>query len=238
MILCIQLLIAHIIGDFVIQTDKAVADKQQYKLRSRHLYLHVLMHGLLSLALMWTLQYWRGVVCIVLTHLIIDIWKLYAQNDHNRRTVFMVDQVMHILVIMGVAEFYTPWIQAVYGGIDSDQIMVLVLALLLVTIVGSHFIKVIISRWEPENEDNDQDSLTNAGSYIGILERLFVFGFIVSGNMQGIGFLLAAKSVFRFGDLKDAVDRKLTEYILIGTLLSFGLAILIGQVYLMVRLSL
>jgi len=44
--------------------------------------------------------------------------------------------------------------------------------------------------------------------------------------------LIAAKSVFRFGDLSRAKDRKLTEYILIGTFLSFGLAIAIGLGYL------
>jgi hypothetical protein len=48
---------------------------------------------------------------------------------------------------------------------------------------------------------------------------------------EGIGFLLAAKSIFRFGDLKDKQDIKLTEYILIGTLLSFGIGILSALVY-------
>jgi hypothetical protein len=51
---------------------------------------------------------------------------------------------------------------------------------------------------------------------------------VILGRWEAIGFLLAAKSVFRFGDLKESKDRKLTEYILIGTLLSFGVAILIG----------
>jgi len=40
---------------------------------------------------------------------------------------------------------------------------------------------------------------------------------------------LAAKSIFRFGDLKEAKDRKLTEYVLVGTLLSFGIALLVGH---------
>lgn len=78
-------------------------------------------------------------------------------------------------------------------------------------------------------------SLDNAGRYIGMLERLFIFVFILSGELSAIGFLLAAKSVFRFGDLSKAKDRKLTEYILIGTFLSFGLAILIANGYLYVR---
>lgn len=76
--------------------------------------------------------------------------------------------------------------------------------------------------------DSNEESLNNAGKYIGMLERIFVFTFVVSGNWEGIGFLLAAKSVFRFGDLRESKDRKLTEYILIGTLLSFGIAIATG----------
>ncbi|RYE13805.1 MAG: DUF3307 domain-containing protein, partial [Sphingobacteriales bacterium] len=44
-------------------------------------------------------------------------------------------------------------------------------------------------------------------------------------HFEAVGFLLAAKSIFRFGDLKEAHDIKLTEYVLIGTLLSFGMAI-------------
>ncbi|TVR27761.1 MAG: DUF3307 domain-containing protein, partial [Balneolaceae bacterium] len=40
---------------------------------------------------------------------------------------------------------------------------------------------------------------------------------------------LAAKSIFRFGDLTRSKDRKLTEYILVGTLLSFLIAIATGM---------
>lgn len=91
-------------------------------------------------------------------------------------------------------------------------------------------IQILLSKWSRSISDNVDDSLANAGKYIGILERLFVFTFILVGQWEGIGFLLAAKSVFRFGDLKESKDRKLTEYILIGTLLSFGIAMGVGLV--------
>lgn len=54
------------------------------------------------------------------------------------------------------------------------------------------------------------------------------------GCMEGIGFLLAAKSVFRFGELTKAKEVKITEYVLIGALSSFTIAILIGAVALKV----
>ena len=61
-----------------------------------------------------------------------------------------------------------------------------------------------------------------------MLERFLTLTFILLNQYAAIGFLLAAKSVFRFGELKNPTDRKKTEYILIGTLLSFALTIIVG----------
>ncbi len=55
-----------------------------------------------------------------------------------------------------------------------------------------------------------------------------MFTFIYTGNVEGIGFLLAAKSVFRFGELNRTQDIKVTEYVLIGTFVSFTIAIVLG----------
>ena len=74
--------------------------------------------------------------------------------------------------------------------------------------------------------------MSGAGSYIGIIERLMIYGAIISLNWSLIGFLLAAKSVFRFGDMRDSHDRKYTEYVFVGTLLSFMAAILCGVLFL------
>jgi hypothetical protein len=107
-------------------------------------------------------------------------------------------------------------------------------ALLFITNVTGFVMQVLLSNWSITFTDSNEASLHNAGKYIGMLERLFVFIFVITCNWEGIGFLLAAKSVFRFGDLKESKDRKLTEYILIGTLLSFGIAIVTGMVVLSV----
>ena len=102
---------------------------------------------------------------------------------------------------------------------------------------ASVLIRKFISRWTPDTEGSGSDSLEKAGNYIGILERLFVFAFVLAGQWEAVGFLLAAKSVFRFGDLKESKDRKLTEYVLIGTLLSFGIAMLAGVIFLKLKLT-
>ena len=76
--------------------------------------------------------------------------------------------------------------------------------------------------------DDASKGLPNAGKWIGYLERILILTFIFTNTIEGIGFLLAAKSVFRFGELNRAKDIKITEYVLIGTFASFTIAILIG----------
>jgi hypothetical protein len=91
-------------------------------------------------------------------------------------------------------------------------------------------IKTFISQWTPDTLYTVTSSLPDAGKIIGYLERLMVLTFILSHHWEAVGFLLAAKSVFRFGDLKESHDRKLTEYVLIGTLLSFGIALAVSLI--------
>jgi hypothetical protein len=73
--------------------------------------------------------------------------------------------------------------------------------------------------------DIEEGGLKKAGRYIGYLERFLIVTFVWSGELSAIGFLIAAKSIFRFGEIKDKQDRKLAEYILIGTFLSYSLAL-------------
>jgi predicted membrane-bound spermidine synthase len=101
-------------------------------------------------------------------------------------------------------------------------------AALFLTSPSSTIIKTTISHWTPDTFYTVSSSLPDAGKFIGYLERVMVFTFILYGRWEAVGFLLAAKSVFRFGNLKESHDRKLTEYVLIGTLLSFGIAIAIA----------
>ena len=57
-----------------------------------------------------------------------------------------------------------------------------------------------------------------------------IITFILIGKIEAIGFLLAAKSIFRFGELSKSKEIKTTEYVLIGTLASFTIAIIIGLI--------
>ena len=232
MILFLKIILAHFIGDFIFQPDSWVKDKNKRKLKSSRLYLHVGVHAiLLALLLEFDIQYWIGYLTIIGSHFIIDIIKANMHSRRYSRGLFFIDQILHVLIIAVVSYIYQPF-EINYTNLLSQNNLLIAASLIMVTYVSAVVIKVTISKWSPDTVDENAESLARAGRFIGILERLFVFAFVVTNHWEAIGFLLAAKSVFRFGDLKESKDRKLTEYILIGTLLSFGLAILVGVLYL------
>jgi len=232
MIVFVKLLLAHLLGDFLLQPTSWVKDKEQKKHKSIYLYLHTLLHFALAWILVGTTDFGWYAFALAALHGFIDFLKLHYQKSKTKRIWFSVDQILHLLVIIAVTLIYNN--TTIDFTSFGNQFWITITGFILLTKPTSLIIKNIISIWTPENKTND-DSLQNAGNYIGILERLFVFCFILTGHFEAIGFLLAAKSIFRFGDLKEAKDRKLTEYVLIGTLLSFGIALLIG---LLVQISL
>ena len=67
-------------------------------------------------------------------------------------------------------------------------------------------------------------NLLHAGRVIGALERILTVIFIISGHLEAVGFIFAAKSILRF---KEA-DTAKTEYLLVGSLLSFLIAVVFG----------
>ena len=144
---------------------------------------------------------------------------------------FIIDQLVHIAVIVILwlsifnqdgtfsQEFFkTEW--------NSLNMWVVAIAYLLTLKPTSVFLSLFIKKWTPTIIADK--SLPNAGKWIGYFERILILTFILTGKAEGIGFLLAAKSIFRFGELSKAQEIKTTEYVLIGTLASFTIAILIG----------
>jgi len=227
MILFAKLLLAHLAGDFIFQPDSWVQERRLRKHRSLKLYLHVLIHGALTLLLVWDLSFWLPVVIIMMTHLVLDLAKTNIETASNKVYTFIADQTLHLLVI---ALVWYSWERPNFdlNALFSAELLIVITAAIFLTNPTSVIIRTLISQWTPDTLYTVTSSLPDAGKIIGYLERLLVLTFILNHHWEAVGFLLAAKSVFRFGNLKESHDRKLTEYVLIGTLLSFGIALLVS----------
>lgn len=75
--LLLSLLMAHVIGDFYLQSDKYCKRKEESKLKSPFLYVHSTIIGLLSWAFVPTVDFWVYALLILVTHLMIDAVKSY-----------------------------------------------------------------------------------------------------------------------------------------------------------------
>ncbi|MDR0940382.1 MAG: DUF3307 domain-containing protein [Mediterranea sp.] len=230
LVILLKLLLAHLLADFPLQTDLICEGKHRER-PARYLFhvLHALIHAGVSYILVGQWNNWVIPLVLFVTHLTIDIVKLECWKDSI--TTFIIDQLLHLGVIAGlwfVLFGNAETCRFVAQSLGDYRIWSIIIAYVLLLKPSSLLINMCVRRWTTEIEAKDQ-SLPNAGQWIGCLERVLILTFILAGYFEGIGFLLAAKSIFRFGELSKAKEIRVTEYVLIGTLLSFTVAILVGM---------
>jgi hypothetical protein len=229
LLIIIKLIAAHLIGDFVIQTDSWVKHKEKHKIKSKYLYFHSILHGLLAYVFIAKFGKPLLPISIIIIHFAIDTIKVYQKKSF---ALFALDQLAHFISILILwIIFYkesTNFGQLISNLLKNEKFWVIGTAYLFVFWPGSVLINQFTLKWQKHLGENGNSSLPHAGKWIGRLERVLILTFILIQQFEAIGFLLAAKSVFRFGDLKDESDRKRTEYILIGTLISFTFTIAVG----------
>lgn len=231
LLIALQLLLAHILTDFVLQPAKAIKHKRKHKVKAPFLYVHAFLAGFLTYLF---LQQWTSFlvpVFIMVTHFGIDLWKLNQEKDNLK--LFLLDQFFHILILLFAWLYLTenfisifPYFEALFS---SQNTLIIILGYLIVIFPFGFIIGKATQRWQKEIEKDEKiNSLEKAGRYIGIFERILVLTFVLTQNIAAIGFLIAAKSILRFSDKGQSGGRKQTEYVLIGTLMSFALTIIVG----------
>lgn len=237
----LRILIAHFLSDFIFQTTLWADKKNEKGIKSKYFWLHIAITVATLAVFLWDFNLWPVFVWITVSHFFIDALK--SKMNYKGIWVFIVDQLIHLLIILIVWLIYSHqkdlFLQTISKSIDSQKFWCLLLAYISLSIPSSVLIGKMTDKWSKELKinkkdntvENNESGLKSAGKWIGIMERLLIFTFIAINQISAIGFLLAAKSVFRFGDLKDASDHKKTEYIIIGTFLSFSIAIAIGLIY-------
>lgn len=221
--LLISLVVAHIVGDFWLQPDWMAARKREPGI----LVLHVLIHALLAWVFAGQFGNWMIPVVVFVAHLVLDVGKLFLKDTVR---IFLSDQILHLLSLLGIAWLMThvSTVKPLPVGVLQVQIWLggAILSVYGAGILLGKCIAELFAKNEGLGDLVKQEGLKNGGRMIGQLERALIFLLVMFGHPSGIGFLVAAKSVLRFGEVKD--NQKLAEYVLIGTFLSFGIAIAIA----------
>lgn len=235
MILVLRLLLAHLIADFLLQPNSWVKDKNEKGIRSFKLLLHILVVTGVSTILTIDFFVWQIPVFIFVLHYLIDLLKIYFRTPKaNDLLWFIADQFLHIISIIGVALLIggaaNQWIEGLGELLSSKEVLVVALAYCFIIWPSMIIINLATQGWQTQINDEMGPSLQNAGKWIGILERILVLTFVLAAQFQAIGFLIAAKSILRISVKTENSARILSEYVLIGTFISFTIAILVGLV--------
>ena len=221
--LLILQLLAHLVSDFYLQTEKSCKSKADNAFKSRHLYIHVLITFACAWLFSLNVGYWWAALLIAALHLVIDGLKSICRN---LKGAFFYDQLLHVAVIVtAVALFNNKGVISFPNWLPETKSLLWIVAFVFCLRPANFFIQNIFKDAKISIPDSGKEqSLPNAGRVIGNVERMLTLVFVMLGQYEAIGFLLAAKSLLRFRE----TDTVKSEYVLVGTLLSFGIAILMG----------
>jgi len=220
--------IAHLIGDFVLQTDRIAAEKdRKAEAMAVHGVLYALPFAAVAFLYGGRASFLGTCAALALTHLAIDVSKRWWRT--RQPWTYLLDQCLHVLSLFSAAYalsladpaphpmkvFSTMLARMQVPGRESGAILFCVLALgtpcnILIRLICHG--KPIQARTELGAEEQ------RTGRVIGILERMVLLACLWKGEYTALGFVLTAKSIARFDQI--ANDRAFAEYYLVGTLLS------------------
>jgi hypothetical protein len=225
----VALLLAHVVADFVLQSDRMVREKRRVPM--------LLAHGAIVAATTWAalglpLAVWP-VLVITITHLVADWVKARFGGAGFR--AFALDQAAHLSVIAAVA---VAWPGTYAAGLWPEAARIVppltglpvgfafAAGLIGAVLAGGHAVGALMRGLKLPPDPADDPSLPQGGRLIGQLERLIILVLVLAGEIVGIGLLIAAKSILRFGEAQRS--RQTAEYVIVGTLASFAWALVIA----------
>lgn len=213
------LLFAHVLADFVLQTAWINAAKRRAPV--------MMLHGaLVLLCAQAATGHWASpwLLALAAAHVLIDIVKIYGGFHHLRG--FLTDQAAHLATLATVATLAPElWATGTWAALPALlPLMALASGLVIVLTAGQYAVALLM---RPHGNRIRNNGLRDGGRQIGLLERGLIFALVLLDLPLGIGFLIAAKSVLRFGTATR--DQRTAEYVIIGTLASFGWAILTAE---------
>jgi hypothetical protein len=242
--LFLAIYLAHLLTDFVftpiVSNKHLVSNKHRGQWRGY--LIHGVTHYVAVLAIVAladpqrlpALSFQLLAVSLSLVHLLVDWVKASwtkPQRIPDNALAFLVDQAIHLIAVIGAVfllvhpslQTFVLWLNRIRSL--QESILLVSVVYVLVIFGGGYFIRTLIGPlWKEEQGQTTKEhqEVINAGLYIGWLERFLVLTALFLQSPATVGFILAAKSIARYPELKSV---RFAEYFLIGTLLSITIAV-------------
>jgi hypothetical protein len=245
----LSLYLAHLLTDFVLQSDQMVARKKRGAVLAylEHGAIHfvsaAIFLGFAIPGLAVRLGFYACILGLTLVHLSIDWLKIRLVRSElleDGAATFLRDQAVHAVTV-----FLTAWLiarppfwtlLAKFHWAQSAIEKPLVVSVVYVGVIfGAGYVIRFLTKPLTKQDltilGETTNEMQNAGMYIGWLERFVVLTALVLQSPATVGLILTAKAIARFPEMKSV---RFAEYFLIGTLLSMSFGIVGGLILLKV----
>ncbi len=174
--LLVKLLLVHFTADFLLQFSLLAEGKERHGLRSWHIWVHILIHGVLVHLVLQTP--WITAATLI-THAAIDVGKITLSDSRRMRSWFFLDQFLHLLVAsviwwIGRGEQYP----LLPEFLETN--LVVITGLVIVSKPLKYMIGVYLTGWLTPSMSK-ADPFCQRGAVVGMLERMGTFVSIVWG---------------------------------------------------------
>ena len=228
--LLIRLLLAHIVGDFILQSNSMIQNKKCF---SKYMAFHIIIVFLSTYLLIFSLKI---SLLVTFAHWLIDSIKQQVQSKFKNFNILIsiVHQLFHFLSILAMWVFYFDLFDSSLKALSlpfiNYKFSLILFAYLFVYFPSGSLIKLATqsishSNANDKNQKTNEEELQHGGKLIGQFERVIILTLVLLNQFEAIGFLITGKSIIRFADHNSNLR---SEYVLVGTMLSYAIAILTG----------
>lgn len=224
-IMVLAMILAHLVGDYILQTDRLAYWKSR-DLRG------VLAHGLIVTAVtaLFALPFkpfwWQGVLFIGLTHTAIDAAQLRFKPPIAPVFRFFIDQLLHFLTLFAALAaggyLINSAAEPLYG-VDRQMLMVYAVGYAFVTMPAWVLLKFVGSALVEGGGPAFPDNVVN--KYTGIAERVLILTVVLAGQYLLIPLLAMPRFIIERKEMANSRQRPLY---LFESLVGITLAVVVG----------
>jgi len=185
----------------------------------------------------------RDVLALVVIAAVVVAWGITVREGFGRNrasvplTLFGVALALAVVVApaAGAADgLLGDWLARdplpVLTGLTPDRVLLLAGAFLVQLSTGNVLVRLVLAATGTVNPTkvgglDDPETQLKGGRLLGPMERLFILGLGLAGNLTAASIVIAAKGLLRFPELQSRLDQtrvhRLTEYFLVGSFVSW-----------------
>lgn len=182
----LYLLLAHLLADFVFQSNKLITWKKK---DWKGVFMHVFIHWVTSLLLLFPFlskpQFPIVVTVIALSHFIIDSLKIRFEKEDKRYVkIFLADQELHLIVIVLGA-----FVLEEFGGAETAKSQIPVYANVgmmiywIFSVVVTFFYSILKFQFHRQREQDTHMEF----DYVAMLIRFIAFSIVYFFLLSRIG---------------------------------------------------